>query len=82
MKIGLIGLGKMGGNMVKRLRRDGHEVVGFASHASSVRAAVADGAIGATNHSRGPQLSRHSPAMRITVRSPGSSTSVSRRSTR
>jgi 6-phosphogluconate dehydrogenase len=29
MKIGLIGLGKMGGNMRKRLSNDGHEVVGF-----------------------------------------------------
>jgi 6-phosphogluconate dehydrogenase len=29
MKIGLIGLGKMGGNMRERLRRGGHEVVGF-----------------------------------------------------
>ena len=27
MKIGFIGLGKMGGNMVKRLVRHGHEVV-------------------------------------------------------
>ena len=29
MKIGMIGLGKMGGNMRERLRRAGHEVVGF-----------------------------------------------------
>ena len=29
MQIGLIGLGKMGGNMAERLRRDGHEVVGY-----------------------------------------------------
>jgi len=29
MKIGLIGLGKMGGAMAARLRGDGHEVVGF-----------------------------------------------------
>jgi 6-phosphogluconate dehydrogenase len=29
MDIGLIGLGKMGGNMRERLRRDGHTVVGF-----------------------------------------------------
>ncbi len=29
MHIGLIGLGKMGGNMRERLRRDGHTVVGF-----------------------------------------------------
>ena len=29
MEIGLIGLGKMGGNMAERLRRGGHEVVGY-----------------------------------------------------
>jgi 6-phosphogluconate dehydrogenase len=29
MQLGLIGLGKMGGNMRERLRRSGHEVVGF-----------------------------------------------------
>ena len=29
MKIGMIGLGRMGGNMAERLRRRGHEVVGF-----------------------------------------------------
>ncbi len=29
MEIGLIGLGKMGGNMRERLRRDGHTVVGY-----------------------------------------------------
>ncbi|OTA26862.1 6-phosphogluconate dehydrogenase (decarboxylating) [Alloscardovia macacae] len=29
MKLGIIGLGRMGGNMLKRLREGGHEVVGF-----------------------------------------------------
>ncbi|MBA2552553.1 MAG: decarboxylating 6-phosphogluconate dehydrogenase [Geodermatophilaceae bacterium] len=29
MQVGLIGLGKMGSNMAERLRRDGHDVVGF-----------------------------------------------------
>jgi 6-phosphogluconate dehydrogenase len=29
MKIAMIGLGKMGANMAERLRRDGHEVVGY-----------------------------------------------------
>ena len=29
MQIGLIGLGKMGGNMAERLRRAGHDVVGY-----------------------------------------------------
>jgi phosphoglycerate dehydrogenase-like enzyme len=29
MQLGLIGLGKMGGNMAERLRLGGHQVVGF-----------------------------------------------------
>jgi 6-phosphogluconate dehydrogenase len=29
VKIGMVGLGRMGGNMTERLRRKGHEVVGF-----------------------------------------------------
>ena len=29
MKLGMVGLGRMGGNMAERLRRDGHQVVGF-----------------------------------------------------
>lgn len=32
MQVGLVGLGKMGGNMAARLRDKGHEVVGFARH--------------------------------------------------
>jgi 6-phosphogluconate dehydrogenase len=30
MKLGMVGLGRMGGNMVERLRRDGHEVETYA----------------------------------------------------
>ena len=30
MQLGLVGLGKMGGNMRERIRRAGHEVVGGA----------------------------------------------------
>ncbi|HSY00149.1 MAG TPA: NAD(P)-binding domain-containing protein, partial [Streptomyces sp.] len=29
MQLGLIGLGKMGGNMRERIRRAGHTVVGY-----------------------------------------------------
>jgi 6-phosphogluconate dehydrogenase len=32
MQIGMIGLGKMGGNMTERLRRAGHDVVGYDHH--------------------------------------------------
>ena len=37
MEIGLIGLGKMGGNMAERLRRGGHTVVGFDRNESAPR---------------------------------------------
>jgi 6-phosphogluconate dehydrogenase len=37
MQIGLIGLGKMGGNMAERLRRDGHQVVGYDRNPDSAR---------------------------------------------
>jgi 6-phosphogluconate dehydrogenase len=37
VEIGLIGLGKMGGNMAERLRRGGHTVVGFDRDESSPR---------------------------------------------
>ena len=30
MKLGMVGLGRMGGNMTERLRRDGHEVETYA----------------------------------------------------
>lgn len=47
MKIGFIGLGKMGGNMVQRLLNNGHEIVAFAQTAESVKKAEKKGAIGA-----------------------------------
>lgn len=37
MQLGVIGLGRMGGNMVKRLREGGHEVVGYDVSAESNR---------------------------------------------
>ncbi len=49
MRIGMIGLGRMGGNMVERLVRGGHEVVAYTRDAAKVRAAVDKGALGATD---------------------------------
>ena len=46
MKLGFIGLGKMGMNMVTRLIRQQHQVVVYAKHESSVDAAKEKGAIG------------------------------------
>ena len=47
MKIAMVGLGRMGANMARRLMRDGHEVVGFDRSAEAVRELAADGASGA-----------------------------------
>jgi 6-phosphogluconate dehydrogenase len=48
VQIGFIGLGKMGGNMVHRIRRDSdHEVVAFDYDADAVKAAEGHGATGA-----------------------------------
>ncbi len=49
MKVGFIGLGKMGTNMVERLLKDGHEVVGFDLNERAIGDAVKKGAIGATS---------------------------------
>jgi 6-phosphogluconate dehydrogenase len=49
MKLGFVGLGRMGGNMVRRLHADGHEIVAWARSSESVKEAVSDGAIGATS---------------------------------
>jgi 6-phosphogluconate dehydrogenase len=37
VELGIIGLGRMGGNMAERLRRGGHTIVGFDASASSKR---------------------------------------------
>ncbi len=46
MKLGFIGLGKMGGNMVQRLMREDHEVVVYNLTQPEIDAAVSKGAIG------------------------------------
>ena len=43
MKLAMIGLGRMGGNMAIRLVRAGHEVVGYAPSSSSRETAAANG---------------------------------------
>jgi len=44
MEIGMIGLGRMGGNMTTRLLQGGHQVVVFARNPAKVQAAAARGA--------------------------------------
>src|SRR5437762_2023464 len=47
MQLGMIGLGRMGSNMVRRLLRAGHECVVYDIHAEAVRALAQEGAVGA-----------------------------------
>ena len=46
MEIGLIGLGKMGGNMAERLRQGGHKVVGFDFNKEATAKLTAAGSVG------------------------------------
>ncbi len=47
MQLGMIGLGRMGANMVRRLMRGGHQCVAYDVHPDSVNALVGEGAVGA-----------------------------------
>jgi 6-phosphogluconate dehydrogenase len=49
MEVGMIGLGRMGGNMTLRLLAGGHRVVAYARSSSVVQQYVAQGATGATS---------------------------------
>ena len=46
MQIGMVGVGRMGGNMARRLMRGGHEVVAFASDAAAVKQLTGEGVVG------------------------------------
>src|SRR3954468_21169534 len=47
MRIGMVGLGRMGGNMTKRLIEHGHEVVAYDRNPETVKAAETEGALAA-----------------------------------
>ena len=49
MRLGMIGLGRMGGGMVRRLRRDGHDLVVHDVDAEAVARLVDEGATGASS---------------------------------
>jgi 6-phosphogluconate dehydrogenase len=49
MQLGMIGLGRMGANMVRRLMRGGHECVVFDMNPASVKQMAGDGATGAAS---------------------------------
>jgi 6-phosphogluconate dehydrogenase len=62
MQLGMIGLGRMGSNMVTRLMRAGHQCVVYDIHSPAVDAAVKLGAIGARSHG---DLVRHLAKPRV-----------------
>ena len=47
MQLGMIGLGRMGGNIVRRLMKHGHTAVAYDKDAKAVAAIAAEGAQGA-----------------------------------
>jgi len=49
MQLGMVGLGRMGSNMVRRLIRGGHECVVFDLNADNVKQLTREGATGATS---------------------------------
>jgi 6-phosphogluconate dehydrogenase len=48
MQLGMIGLGRMGANILRRVMRDGHTGVAFDTNPDTVADLVADGAVGST----------------------------------
>ncbi len=49
MQLGMVGLGRMGAGLVRRLMRDGHRCVVYDVSPAAVAALVADGAVGASS---------------------------------
>lgn len=52
MQIGMVGLGRMGANMVRRLMRAGHECVVYDTNADNVARMVKEGATGAASEAQ------------------------------
>ena len=49
MEIGMVGLGRMGGNMAQRLLNGGHKVVAYDANVSAVESVAQQGATGASS---------------------------------
>ena len=47
MQIGVVGLGRMGGNIARRLMQNGHEAVVYDRDATATKALSGEGALGA-----------------------------------
>ncbi|MEZ5116675.1 MAG: decarboxylating 6-phosphogluconate dehydrogenase [Candidatus Nanopelagicales bacterium] len=50
MQLGMVGLGRMGANIVRRIMRDGHRAVVYDVNPANVEALVAEGAVGASSY--------------------------------
>ena len=63
MQLGMIGLGRMGANMVRRLEKNGHQCVVFDRTQATVDALAKEGATGASSiddlHQETQQAARH-----------------------
>src|SRR5580698_7127845 len=49
MQLGMVGLGRMGANLVRRLMRDGHDCVAYDRNASVVKGLASEGATAASS---------------------------------
>ena len=49
MQLGMVGLGRMGANLTRRLMRDGHEVVVSDTSADTVAQLGSEGAVGSSS---------------------------------
>jgi 6-phosphogluconate dehydrogenase len=49
MQLGMVGLGRMGAGLVRRLMKDGHHCVGYDVFPDAVKALEADGAVGSSS---------------------------------
>ena len=54
LQLGMIGLGRMGANLVRRLMRDGHRCVVYDVNANVVKELASEGATGAGSLGRRP----------------------------
>ena len=53
MKLGMVGLGRMGGNMAERLRAHGHEVVGYDVFSDATDVATLEALVAGARRPRG-----------------------------
>ena len=62
MQLGMVGLGRMGANLVRRLMSDGHECVVFDTNPEAVKALEQEGATGSARWSTSsPSYGHHAP---------------------